>query len=198
MTRVWLIRHGEPVAEAHGRCYGALDFHLSANGRARMAQVAQYISSEPLAAICASPRSRARQSAEIIAAAHTCPVEVIPDLCEMNFGDLEGLPYDEIATRYPALYREWMETPTRVRFPNGENFSEVRTRVLHAFDTIQRRHEGQTIAIVSHGGTNRILLARALQIPDACIFRLAQDYAATNLLTLTNGIPTVQTMNRCG
>ena len=185
MTRIWLIRHGEPVEEARNRCYGSFDFELSAAGRMQMAQVSEYLKPEPVAAVYTSPLSRALESARIIAAAHSCPVEVMSDLREIDFGEFEGLQYDEIATRYPDLYRQWMETPTEVRFPNGECFSGMRARVLKAFDTIQRERAGQTAAIVSHGGINRILIAWALQMPDNSIFRLAQDYAATNLLELT-------------
>src|SRR5579872_5877695 len=75
------------------------------------------------------------------------------------------------------------EAPTEVRFPNGEAFSDMRVRVLRAVDAIRRAHEGQTVMVVSHGGVNRILIAHALQMPDHCLFRLAQGHAAINLLS---------------
>jgi broad specificity phosphatase PhoE len=160
-----------------------------------MAQVAEYLKGEPVAAIYTSPRSRALDSARILGAAALCAIEVVEGFREIDFGDFEGLAYDEIAARYPDLYRQWMETPTEIQFPNGESFSAMRVRVLRAFDAIQREREGQTVALVSHGGVNRILLAWALQIPDNCIFRLAQDYAAINLLGLIDGLPSVQLLN---
>jgi alpha-ribazole phosphatase len=195
MTRFWLIRHGEPSEDARHRCYGSLDVGLSETGRAQMAQVAEYLKRDPIAAIYTSPRSRAIEGARILGAAASCPIEVIEDLREIDFGDFEGCKYDEIAARYPDLYRQWMERPTEIQFPNGESFPEMRFRVLRAFDTIQREREGQTIALVSHGGVNRILLAWALQMPDNCIFRLAQSYAAINLLELADGFPCVQLLN---
>ena len=195
MTRLWLIRHGEPPEDIRHRCYGSLDAGLSATGRAQMTQVAEFLKTEPVAAIYTSPRSRALESARILAADRACPFEVVADLCEIDFGDFEGLPYDEIAARYPNLYRQWMETPTEVRFPNGESFSEMRVRILRAFQAIQFEREGQTIAIVSHGGVNRILIAWALQMPDNCLFRMAQDYAAINLLALEDGLPSVRLLN---
>ena len=195
MTRVWLIRHGEPAAEARHRCYGSLDVGLSKKGQEQMEHVAEYLRSEPIACIYSSPRSRAQQGARTLAFSVSQPVEIIEDLREIEFGDFEGLSYDEIAVRYPDLYRKWMERPTEVLFPNGESFPEMRNRVLKAFEDIRRKHDGQTIAIVSHGGVNRILLAGALQIPDTCIFRLAQDYAAINLLAFMHGLPVVQLLN---
>ena len=64
MTRVWLIRHGEPEEQAQGRCYGSLDVGLSETGRAQMTQVGEFLKDEPIAAIYCSPRSRAVESAE--------------------------------------------------------------------------------------------------------------------------------------
>src|SRR5260370_41925056 len=83
-----------------------------------------------------------------------------------------------------------------VLFPNGGSFCEMRIRVLNAFEAIQRKHDGQTTASVSHGGVNRIVLADALQIPDKYIFRVAQDYGAVNLLALMYGFQVVQLLNQ--
>jgi len=195
MTRFWLIRHGALVEEARNRCYGTLDFALSETGRAQVARAAEYLAKEPLTAIYTSSLSRALESARIIATPSSAPIHIDPDLREMNFGDLEGLTYDEIATRHPDIYRQWMNAPTEVQFPNGESFREMRARVLQAFAAIQAESEGQTVAIVTHGGVIRMLIAWALQIPDNCLFRLAQDHAAVNLLTVTDGFPSVELLN---
>jgi alpha-ribazole phosphatase len=195
MTRFWLVRHGALVEEARNRCYGALDFALSETGRAQMARAAEYLAKEPLTAIHTSSLSRAVESARIIAAPSSTPIHIVPDLREMNFGDLEGLTYDDIAARHPDIYRRWMDAPTEVLFPNGESFCEMRARVLRAFAAIQAESEGQTVAIVTHGGVIRILIAWALGMPDNCLFRLAQDHAAISLLTVTDGLPTVQLLN---
>jgi alpha-ribazole phosphatase/probable phosphoglycerate mutase len=195
MTRVWLIRHGEPAEQVTGRCYGSLDIELSAKGRHQMEEVAQHLKAESPSAIYTSPSSRALESARILTTTQSCPLETITDFREMDFGALEGLAYDEIAAQYPNLYRQWMETPTEIRFPNGENFSEMQTRVLRAFEKMLGEREGQTVMIVSHGGVNRILIAWALQMPVASIFRLAQDYAAVNLISFTGETPCLQLLN---
>lgn len=69
MTRIWLIRHGEPVEQAKHRCYGSLDVGLSETGRVQMAHVSDYLKVEPISAIYTSPRSRAKEGAQILAAA---------------------------------------------------------------------------------------------------------------------------------
>lgn len=193
-SRIWLVRHGEP-AGVRGRCYGKLDIGLSAAGRTQMERAAECLKAESFEAIYASPRVRTMESARIVAGFHDCDCHEDAGLCEIDFGEFEGLTYDEIAVHYPAIYRQWMESPTEVQFPHGESFATMRVRVLRALEAIRQRHEGAMVAIVTHGGVIRIVLAWALEMPDRCLFRLAQDYAAMNLLAWVDGVPIVQRMN---
>ncbi|WP_321473136.1 alpha-ribazole phosphatase [uncultured Paludibaculum sp.] len=195
VTRLWLIRHGEPDAEVRGRCYGRLDFGLSADGRGQLQPVAKRLASESLSAIYTSPRKRTLESAEIVAAHHACGVRIENDLREIDFGDFEGLTYDDIAKRYPELYGQWMEHPTKVEFPNGESFSKTRARVTKAVAMLLDRHAGQSVALVTHGGVIRIVLAGALSVPSANIFRIAQRYAAVNLIHFVGNHPVVELIN---
>lgn len=195
VTRLWAVRHGEPHAAIRGRCYGRLDAGLSDTGRTQLEQVAWALATTDIAAIYASPRARTRESAEIIARHHQCPIQIREQLCEIDFGDFEGLAYDEIARRYPAEYQLWMERPTDVQFPNGESFHTMQQRVLHVAKELAHKHAGETIAIVTHGGVNRILLAEALGIPDANLFRIGQGYGARNLIQYIGGYPSVELMN---
>lgn len=195
VTRLWLIRHGEPDPAIRGRCYGRLDVSLSAEGRRQIERVSKRLASEPLRAIYTSPRKRTFESAEMIAAAHGRGVEVENRLCEIDFGDFEGLTYDDIAERYPEIYRRWMERPWEVEFPNGESFSVMRSRVTGAVAALLDRHAGQSVALVTHGGVIRIVLADALSIPPANIFRIAQRYAAVNLACYVGTHPVVELIN---
>lgn len=195
ITRIWLIRHGEPDPEIRGRCYGRLDVSLSGEGRRQIECVSKRLASEPLRAIYASPRKRTLESAEIIAAAHGRGVRVENDLREIDFGDFEGLAYDDIAERYPEIYRQWMDRPWEVEFPNGESFSMMRSRVTRAVAALRERHAGECVAVVTHGGAIRIALAEALAVPPAHIFRIAQRYAAVNLFRYVGDYPVVELVN---
>jgi alpha-ribazole phosphatase/probable phosphoglycerate mutase len=195
VTRLWLIRHGEPVPDVRGRCYGRLDVSLSPEGRRQIESVAERLASEPLAAIYASPRKRTLESAEIIAARHACGVRIEANLREIDFGDFEGRTYDEIAQLYPEIYRQWMEQPTEVEFPNGESFSKLRARVTLILAVLLDRHSGQSVALVTHGGTIRTVLAEVLSIPSPNIFRIAQGYAAINLIRYIGSHPVIELVN---
>lgn len=96
-TNIWIIRHGEPEDVAQGRCYGRLDVGLSPQGRLQLERVAAHLRGEPLAAIYASPRQRATESASILGSHHACGIEILEGMREIDFGDFEGLSYDEIA-----------------------------------------------------------------------------------------------------
>jgi alpha-ribazole phosphatase len=195
MTTFWLIRHPEPESGAAGLCYGSLDWNLSERGKLKARAIASALEQEPLAAIYTSPRLRCTQAAQILAAGYTCPVEALDALRELDFGAFEGRRYEEIERSHPTLYRQWMESPTDVQFPGGESFAAMRVRVLAATAALRSRHEDEKIALVTHGGVIRIILADALGMPPAHIFRLAQRYGAINLVRYFGGLPLVELVN---
>lgn len=189
--RVVWIRHGEPEASAKGRCYGKLDVGLSDAGRRQMERVAQALQPASLDAVYTSPRRRARESAEILASAAV----VEERFGEIDFGELEGLTYEAAAEQYPSVYEKWMERPTEVKFPGGESFDEMRARVLDALRGIRDAHSNQTVAIVSHGGVNRIVLADALGIEAQNIFHMEQSHAGVSVVDDFDDYSVVRLMN---
>jgi alpha-ribazole phosphatase len=193
-TRVWLVRHAQP-ADLNGRCYGRHDTGLSPDGVLQAKEVAQRLAHEPLATVYSSPLNRALETARIVAGPHRLPVEVVSGLVEIDFGDFEGLTYEDIQSRYPAEFRSWMERPTETQFPNGESFAAMRRRVLSAVDILKNRHCRQSIAIVSHSGVARILLAEALAVSSHEIFRLGQRYSAINRIDYFGHGAVVELMN---
>jgi alpha-ribazole phosphatase len=179
--RLVLVRHGEPDERIHGRCYGRLDVGLSQCGREQMQRVKCRLRDAPVAALYTSPRRRALESARVLAA-QRWPVRVDDRLREIDFGKFEGLPYDEIAARFPQQYEDWMHGPTEVSFPGGESFAAMETRVRQALAQLREEHPGQLVVVVSHGGVNRIALAAALELESHRIFRLDQGYACLNVI----------------
>jgi alpha-ribazole phosphatase len=192
---LWLLRHGEPVAETSGLCYGALDVELSPAGLRQAELVNGALHAEPLAAIYSSPRRRCLAAARILARERTCPVETIDALREIHFGEFEGRSYDDIAAEYPDLYRQWMEHPAEVHFPGGESLKQMWTRVTDAGGILRAPYNRQSIALVTHGGVIRILLAEALGLPPANIFRIGQCYGAVNRIRYVDGVPLVDLVN---
>jgi alpha-ribazole phosphatase len=196
-TVVWLIRHAEPDEIVSGACYGSLDIPLSPHGIEQAQSIARCLSSQHLDVIYTSPSQRCVETARRIAAGRSCTVALVDALRELNFGDFEGRKYDEIAKFYPGLYCEWMEHPTEVHFPGGENFRTMADRVIAMTRELLVRHPNQRIAFVSHGGAIRIILADVLGMQPDSIFRIGQSYGALNRIRYTSNAAIVELMNSC-
>jgi broad specificity phosphatase PhoE len=180
VTRLVLCRHVAPGEDA--------------------AELAQRVTAYEPAALYTSPLERALRTSHILVhslgrdAQPGLRVEPVVDdrLREIDFGDVEGLGFDELP---PGLQRGLLREPTRVRFPGGETYAELQDRVGEALDEIARRHDGQTVVVVSHTGSIRAALARWLLTPDEAIFRLDQRYGAVNVVDLIEGTPVVRLVN---
>lgn len=194
-TRVVLVRHAETEESARGRCYGRLDVRLSPRGLRQAQGLAAALADLPLAAVYASPLARALETARPIAAARGLEPAVGEALGELDFGELEGLRYDEIEAERPELFRAWMDEPARVRFPGGEGLSDLRARVLPALEEIRARHEREAVAVVAHGGVVRIVLAEALGLEDGALFRLDQAEGGVSVVDWLDGAPVVRVAN---
>jgi alpha-ribazole phosphatase/probable phosphoglycerate mutase len=193
--RLILIRHGEPWPDTKGRCYGRLDIGLSDIGLRQIQDKVHSIGPLSAGALYASPVKRALESAAIAGVSLQLRPIVCPDLQEIDFGRFEGLTYDEIEKLYPNEFRLWMERPAEINFPAGESFAEVKLRVLRFKNLLLKTHHRETVIAVSHGGTNRIMLADALGIPDHKIFCLDQAHAAVNIIDYLEEFPVVRLVN---
>jgi alpha-ribazole phosphatase/probable phosphoglycerate mutase len=193
--RLVLVRHAETEESARGRCYGSLDVGLSDTGGIQCTRLAQAFAAEPISAVASSPRIRAIETAQSIAEGHGVDVRVDPDLKELDFGELEGRTYDEIAVSMPDLYAAWMTQPTRVRFPGGEGYPDLERRALRAVRKLRQELPDGTIVVVTHGGIVRAILADVLGIPDDRIFRIAVDPASLSIVDWVDDVPTVVALN---
>ena len=195
VTRLILVRHAEANTSAHGRCYGSLDVDLSPEGRSHADALGAVLSSFGVHVLYSSPLRRALETARLIGAHLGLEPLVRPDLRELDFGELEGRTYDDIATSEPALWRTWMETPTAVCFPGGESYADLRTRVANVLQEIRAQHSGSVVALIAHGGVNRSLLAPALGLRDGEIFAIPQDYGGVSVIDWRDDAAVVQSVN---
>jgi broad specificity phosphatase PhoE len=151
MPILYIIRHQEP--ELRGRFIGRTDPPLTAAGR--------QIAHEQLAGITAdivyvSPRLRAQQTAEAIGG--DAPRVVLPELAEIDFGEWEGLTWEEIEQRWPDTAGRKVEDWMGVTPPGGEAWPGFHTRVSRALDRILAGP--MPAAVVAHMVVNAVLCER--------------------------------------
>lgn len=162
MTRLhslYLARHGETDWNAAGRWQGHTDVALNATGRAQARAVAERLRREGIAAIATSDLARARDTAEIVAAALGLEVGLVdPDLREQRYGPFEGLTRAECAERFPLEWARYAADPV-LGPPGGESRAALLARLLPALARAAERLAPPAL-VVTHGGVMRALVAR--------------------------------------
>jgi probable phosphomutase (TIGR03848 family) len=139
--------------------------HLSDEGRAQAEAAADRISAlaRPPVAVYASPLERAVETAKPIASRLGLRVRIDKGLLECDFGDWTGKSLRVLARR-----REWRTVqvlPASFRFPGGESFVEMQTRMVDALDRLADRHRGGSFVAVSHADPIKAAVSATAGVP---------------------------------
>jgi alpha-ribazole phosphatase len=193
-VRILLVRHGITKFHAGDRFWGRTDIALNNAGIKQAGQLRNRLSQEKLSAIYSSPLSRARSTAEIIAAGHKAEVIPCDDLCECNFGYIEGLTFEEIKKLHPALAEELNQRKT-IAFPGGETLGQLNERVRTFLKRLKKHKPGDTVLVVAHGGPIRLIICDLLGLGiehwtqmriDRASLSIVETYPETGILNLLN------------
>ncbi len=182
-TRVFLIRHAETSVTAEDRFAGLRDLPLTARGREHASGLATRLKGFRLDAVYSSPLQRALETARILAEPHALAVTVIGDLRELDQGHWEGMTRAEVERQFPEEYAAYERDPLDFKPQGGETGRAVVERAVPAILALVRAHPDQTIGVVSHKATNRLLVAYFIGI-DLRRYRdrLGQRPACLNVL----------------
>ena len=182
MAKVIFVRHGETAWNHVKRYQGHSDIPLNETGMQQAEMVARRLASEPIAAVYSSDLLRAAQTAEIIAGVHSLQPIVLSELREVNFGLWEGLTYEQIMADWPEMLSAVYSRPDCSSIPEGESFLEVQRRAAKGLLKCIANHSEETIAVVTHGGTLRMLLCEALGLAIENMWSLRLDSAAITII----------------
>ncbi len=161
-TRIFLVRHGATSLTAEDRFAGSSDVELSDQGRLQVASLAERLKSERLDAIYASPLARTLETAQLLAKPHGLSPIPEPALREIDYGHWEGLTRAEVERKHEGEYEIWQEDPFTIAPAGGESGVNVLNRVLPVFRRIMETHRHRSALVVSHKGTNRLLVSSLL------------------------------------
>lgn len=173
-TTLLLLRHGATVHTAEKRFSGSggEDPPLTSEGEQQARAVAERIAGAgTVDAVVSSPMRRARQTADIAAAALGLTVREVPDLRECGFGEWEGLTFAEVRAGWPELLASWL-ADAGTAAPDGESFDAVRRRVVAAREKLLARHPQRTVLVVTHVTPVKMLVADALGAPLSAVYRM--------------------------
>lgn len=147
-TILGLLRHGQTDWNIDLRLQGSTDIPLNETGKEQARQAALALNPEDWDLVIASPLSRARDTAEIIAQELSMNVVIVPELIERSFGAAEGLDH--------ASWRKLYES--HVPIEGLESLEDLRLRTYLLLDLIANEYSGQRVLAVSHGAFIRKVL----------------------------------------
>jgi alpha-ribazole phosphatase len=192
-VRILLVRHGF-VGLQEERFLGRTDLPLNEAGIKQAEQLRNRLAPEKLDIIYTSPLRRARATAEIIASAHKAAVIACDDLCECNFGEIEGMTFTEIEKQYPVLAQELRDRKTGA-FPGGETLEQLNERVKSFLKRLEKHKPEETVLVVAHGGPVRLIICNLLGLGlehwvqmrvDHASLSIVETYPGMNILSLLN------------
>ena len=196
-TVVLLVRHGQtPTTGAvlPGRARG---LHLAEAGTKQAERVAERIAElKHVDAIYASPLERARETAAPIGAARGLKVQIERGLMECDFGEWTGAELKALM-KLPE-WRTVQQAPSTFRFPGGESFTEMQTRMVTAVDRLRAKHPGGTIVCVSHADPIKALVAHAMGTHLDLFQRIVISTCSVSAIAYAGGAPIVLTVNSTG
>jgi probable phosphoglycerate mutase len=183
MPILLLIRHGENDYVKTGKMAGRIPgVHLNEKGQKQAQALADALKDVPIKAIYSSPLERAMETAEPIAKARKLPIVREPDLLESDTGTWQGKSYKVL--RLQKVWRTVQFAPSRFRFPEGESFPEMQTRIAGALERIVRKHHNpkDIVAVVFHADPIKLAVSHFLGLPLDHFQRLSCDTGSVTIL----------------
>lgn len=196
-TRVILVRHGQTPTTGKTLPGRAAGLHLSDTGRSQAQAVADRIREiSRIDAIYSSPLERTRETAAPIAKALGLRTRMDRGLLECDFGEWTGAELSKLM-KLP----EWsivQKSPSVFRFPQGESFVEMQSRMVSAIEKLCALHPGETIVCVSHADPIKAVLAHALGTHIDLFQRIVVSTCSVSVLHYTSAGPIVLAVNSTG
>lgn len=186
--KLFLIRHTSLQVPA-GVCYGQSDIDVASSFMDEAVLAQQKLTSTPFDAVYVSPLQRCLKLANALNIGE--PV-VDNRLMELHFGDWEMSAWDDISR---DIFDVWAHNYANLAPPNGETFSQLQQRGVDFLEEILARHPKSNIAIVTHGGMIRALLAHVLNMPLKGLFRFTIDYGSITQLEFGDSVPKINFVN---
>ena len=186
-TRLYLVRHGQVEGYQEKRYNGQRNVSLTEIGKEQSERVCACLSAVALDAVYSSDLDRSRYCASLIAECHGLAVVAEEALREINFGDWEGRTWVELQEIYPLEWQRRLQDLTNYQVPGGESLQDAADRIRPVIGRILARHTGGHIALVAHGGLNRIVLLDAIGAVLERAFSIEQDYGCLNIIDYLDG-----------
>lgn len=198
VTRALLIRHGETDWNRDARIQGQLDVPLNEAGRAQARQLADRLRGEGIEVVYSSDLIRVYETAETALAGSKLPIHRTVDLREVSFGAWQGKRWADVEREFPQEVQHYRQHYGHYAPPGGESLMALRRRSVAAFQRIIGDHRGQTVALFSHGGPCRAILAEVLGLDIAKARRFGMSNASVHVVEAGDNEARIVLLNDTG
>lgn len=190
MTKVYLIRHAEAEGNYYRRIQGHWDGRITALGMRQIDALAERMKDVHIDALYSSDLSRTKTTAQAILKYHDLELHTDVRLREVCMGVWEGRSWGDVMHDDPVQYSNFSNDPANWQVEGGESWDHLQHRIYDAILDIAARHDGQTIAIVSHGTAIRALMCLLQGVGSSDIHTVRHgDNTCVTLLDVTkNGM----------
>ncbi len=197
LTTLLLVRHATNDWVGERLAGWTPGVHLNEAGQQQAFALAERLAPMPIKAIYSSPLERAWETAAPLAERLNLPVEIEPDLGEVQYGQWTGKPLKEM--RETDLWPLLMMAPSLARFPEGESLSEAQARIVGALERLRRKHPDDMIMAVSHADMLKAVVAHYIGLHLDLFQRLVISPAAVSVLRFSPpGIARLERFNDTG
>lgn len=189
-----LVRHGTTATTGRVLPGRARGLRLSPKGHEQAQAVAARIGAlSKVGAVYASPLERTRETARPIGVATGCKVRVDRGLLECDFGDWTGQKLADLRRR--PEWRNVQTNPSRFRFPGGESFLDMQSRMISTLDRLAAAHPGEVIVAVSHADPIKAAVAHVTGVHLDLFQRIVISPCSVTAVLLGAGTPVVLAVN---
>ena len=159
MTTIYLTRHGQTEWNKARIMQGWQNSPLTPLGKTQAKQLGERLKAIKFDALYSSDSDRAFHTAKIIRHTRNQEITKLPALREIHLGEWEGKPISEFEQSYPTQFHNFWNCPHLFTSSTGENFFDVKERVIQAIDEIINRHPQDCVLIVTHAIVVKTILA---------------------------------------
>jgi len=191
LTRIFLIRHAESEGNTYRRAHGHFNGQITENGHKQINQLRDRFTNEQIDVIYSSDLDRTCTTATALSEPRNLDINKTEKLREVNLGVWENVPWADLEANEPKMLKCFNWDPAKWSVEGSESYESVQNRMLACINEIGKKHDGETVAVFSHGFAIRALLCKLLNLESNNTLPYC-DNTAVALFIYDNGLISIE------
>ncbi len=195
MAKLYLVRHGETEFQSALRYWGKTDVALGPAGKKQAEHLRDRLAREQIDYVYSSDLKRALTTAQAIASTRNLQPIPCPELRDIDFGEVEGLNFDEVKEKFPQIAMMWIEHDPGLVYPGGESLSQLEKRTRQFIENLAEHAGNDNILVVAHSGVLRTLICQLADMDLKHRWNFRIDLASLSIVETFSGFAIISLLN---